>query len=728
MAVNSYTGNNSYTGVSGLQGVNQYSNANAGNPLVSASNITDSGLRDYLTQQNLFKPVNSYQTKEVARLNDLQNAAKGYGVSSSGSSGSSGSPSYGGPETWTYGDTGYGRRDLGTGYSYEILGADGGVLGTGYYDTRTALDNELKKYVTNQIIEEERPNYYQQAKAIDPSLTSEGAWNFPQEMEWVANSWAPKEQTKDQYGRDDYASTTRGYTYGGGSGFIPIPKEDLPLTPEQRLAGHREEHQNQLSAPASPGVRPNGHLGKMFMNGGGNLWLASQLFSTPQRPTITRNPFITKDSVPTDPRTQAEQAAYQDMANMLKLEGASDLELLEYYSQAIQGKGANNSHGGNSVGMQAREDYMAAHPDEPMFNQMMNAPSSVDFSADQYAKYINPTTKGNKKADPLKGEYAMVGSTPVFDKSGKVIGYKFNTYDPMEWKADVHESYKTGSGIDKSTNSFNAVGGSYAGQQFNDPDWWSKNVYKLPNGGYFMAAGNVAGNPGYNMADDYQLGINDYEKKAGFVSQLGKAATGMVLGAAFGAGGAALGGLGGAAGASAGQALGGALPGMAMGAANGQDWQGILKNAALSSAGGYLGAQYGGDLGNALGGGEALGKALIKGGISAGGAALRGGSAGEILTSGALGGLGSYGNAVIGDLTEGMDPLARQLISAGYGGILGGVGSNLSGGSFANGALSSLAGSLGGAAVNSLAPGYGNLGSAFGTALLNNRIRKRRKT
>lgn len=689
MSVNSYTGNssyagsntvtgdNAYTGVSELQGVNQYSGVNAGNPNIAASNITDTGLRDYLVQQNLFKPVNSYQKLGVARLNDLQEAASGYGGSSTGSTGST---SYG-PETWLYGDNGYTRRMQDNGYMYDLLNGEEDV-GDGYYSVDEALSNVLRRNSANVVRQQQVQNSIQQY--VNPTYGTEGAIDREGYWETVAN---PELASYRNTGMWDTLSPTQSQSTYDPNGTTEVWSTGHGNIPGNPNSGYYHTQQEAVDA-----------------------WLASQ------------QELITQADTPT--------------------------EKLELLAQALSGGGLSNVHAGDSrtvpllnqlgadfaqISQDSGGDLMklmsSSLPGGGLINRVNAIHNTMDYNHDLYEQVVEPqiTTLGDNRSYSLTGNQANIGATPVWS-NGRIIGYTNSlNYAPGSFEAEVSESYKSGSGIDKSTNSFNyqGQGANYVTQ--NDPDWWQNNVYSMGDGRYFIPVDRASSNAGFTSNDIYQAGINDYEKKAGLVSQLGKAATGMVLGAAFGAGGAALGGMGGAAGAAAGQALGGALPGAAMGAANGQDWQSILKNAALSSAGGYLGAQYGGDLGNALGGGADLGKALIKGGISAGGAALRGGGAGEILTSGALGGLGSYGSAMISDLTEGMDPLARQLISAGYGGVLGGVGSNLSGGSFTDGALSSLAGSLGGAAVNSFAPGYGNLGSAFGTALANSRIRKRRK-
>jgi len=261
----------------------------------------------------------------------------------------------------------------------------------------------------------------------------------------------------------------------------------------------------------------------------------------------------------------------------------------------------------------------------------------------------------------------MLGSTPII-ANDKVIGYTNTTsgYTPTTWEGKVNESYKTGSGIDKSTRAINAnlAGGNWA--SLNNPDWWKANALNTGNG-YFLGSDAVTENPGFTSYDDYNSSVRDYEKKAGLVSTLGKMGTGVVLGMAGGAAGGAL--LGG----SAGSAIGSAVPGMVQGVAQGRGLSDVLKTGGITALGGYLGSTYGGDLGRMLGGQELapeLGGGLIKAGVNAGGAALRGGGARGALAAG-LGSLGSditnlgLGGVVGGDLGKYVGNIGGGVVKTG---------------------------------------------------------------
>jgi hypothetical protein len=346
----------------------------------------------------------------------------------------------------------------------------------------------------------------------------------------------------------------------------------------------------------------------------------------------------------------------------------TDTKKMELFSQLLnpENTGFVNAHQGNSQ----QSDYLAnlapatydpntfgfaskSGPQDSLVNQM-TALRQMGYNQDVYNKSVPQLIKsiGDKETSVLSGDKAMLGSNPIM-ADGKVIGYTNSTsgYTPTTWEGEAHESYKSGPKLDRSTNAFDytGTGGNWA--SLNNPDWWKANALNTGNG-YFMGSDAAASNPGFTSYDDYQSATKDYEKKAGLTSTLGKMGTAAVLGMAGGAAGGAL--LGG----TAGSAIGSAVPGMIQGVAQGQSLGDVLKTGGITALGGYLGGTYGGDLGRMLGGQELapeLGGGLIKGGVQAGGAALRGGGARGALAAG-LGSIGGdiaglgIGEAVGGDL------------------------------------------------------------------------------
>jgi len=688
MAINSYQGVNgvqgvnSFVGGNSAQGSNSYTSSTPNSFMAPASQrtvredqITDSGLLQQVKSEVGFSPVNSYSKLGVAPLSAIQEIANRRGTTFGGGGGGS-------ALTWAdmlFGDAGYDREDLGNGYSYNLLDKDKNVIGVGYYDVETAINNLIKEQGKKGIREKELPNSRTEFVPYD-TYANESAWLYPQETRQVLNDWA----IPDYQGAINRAMLEAAKT----GDYAPVH------------AALRAQHQ--------PGeVDPNGSTTRYVVGS-------------------RDNNFATQEEAEEFATQRAMEAYTQSFAG-------DDLNRLEAYSQLVN-NGLSNLHSGdpNELGL---AEYMqskgmdTSDPSQWMQNtaSMMSLGGMLGFMGQQnnydrgmWDQFVKPriTTAGNQKADLVSGERGLVGSIPVINpKTGKVIGYQNQFYDPRKSEGEAHEGYDDGG----DRRSFHAAWGSQQGQAINDADWWKQNAYGLDGNKYFIPVDKASSFAGYTMPDEYDANISDYRKRGDLMSRVGTTLTKGLLNY-IAPGSVAL--------------MEGATTG---------NWKNAALNAGVSLVGAGI-APYAGDIGSALGASAewapAVGRAAIGAGTGAARGALNGGGQGALIggLTGVVGsGLNSLAGAYLPDTT-----LGHLAGGAGVGALTGGlnaalrkgdVGQAMLGGALGGGLnaagydLGNYLGAPSGLNMGGFGTGLGQFGTRLASDVIGKQLaRKKRKT